>query len=121
MAFGCTSVKGNSFVYQYRNSFIHIAVGMLVLWTSKIFVKGTHLIELFKELNKIFLLYFSGMIGFFVVLCLLLIIAVIIWLPKNAGIYPMLHWSPQYRSLGKPPPVPRYLRYDPDHWPEKPL
>ncbi|WAR00886.1 hypothetical protein MAR_025258, partial [Mya arenaria] len=62
-----------------------------------------------------------GMIAFFATLCLLLVLAIIIWLPKHAGIHPMLHWAPKYRSLGKPPPVPHYLRYDPDHWPDKPI
>ena len=61
------------------------------------------------------------MVAFFVVLVLLLILAIIIWLPKHAGLHPLLHWKPHYRSLGKPPPVPSYLRYDPDHWPDNPM
>jgi hypothetical protein len=30
----------------------------------------------------------------------------------------MKHWKPQYRSLGAPPVVPKYLRYDDQHWPD---
>ncbi|KAH3741464.1 hypothetical protein DPMN_048189, partial [Dreissena polymorpha] len=63
----------------------------------------------------------AGIIAFFATLCLLLVLAIFIWLPKHAGLHPMLHWAPKYRSLGKPPPVPHYMRYDPDHWPEKPI
>ena len=63
----------------------------------------------------------TAMLGFFACLVLMLIIAVVIWLPRNAGINPMLHWAPKYRSLGKPYTVPHYVRYDPDHWPDKPM
>ena len=47
---------------------------------------------------------------------LLLVILVIVWKPKNAGIYPMKHWKPKYRSLGAPPPLPNYILFDDDHW-----
>ncbi|CAG2223568.1 unnamed protein product [Mytilus edulis] len=63
-------------------------------------------------------LLLERMIAFFGALVLLLVVAVIVWRPRNAGIYPMKHWKPQYRSLGAPPPVPKYLRYDDQHWPE---
>ena len=58
------------------------------------------------------------MIAFFGALVCLLVVAVVVWRPQNAGIYPMKHWKPQYRSLGAPPVVPKYLRYDDQHWPD---
>ena len=64
--------------------------------------------------------FILALIAFFLLLMLVLVLAIFIWMPRNAGIYPMRHWAPKYRSLGKPPIVPHYLRYDPDHWPEKP-
>ena len=60
----------------------------------------------------------TGMIAFFGALVCLLVVAVVVWRPQNAGIYPMKHWKPQYRSLGAPPVVPKYLRYDDQHWPD---
>lgn len=60
-----------------------------------------------------------GLICFFAACVLMLVIAVIVWRPKNAGIYPLKHWKPKYRSLGAPPPVPMYVRFDEDHWPEQ--
>ena len=62
-------------------------------------------------------LVLTGMIAFFGALVLLLVVAVIVWRPRDAGIYPMKHWKPKYRSLGAPPPVPSYMRYDVGHWP----
>ena len=47
----------------------------------------------------------------------MLVVAVIVWRPQDAGIYPMKHWKPKYRSLGAPPPVSSYIQHDKDHWP----
>nr|XP_054760148.1 uncharacterized protein LOC129266330 [Lytechinus pictus] len=41
----------------------------------------------------------------------MLVIAVIVWRPKDAGIYPMKAWKPKYRALGAPPKIPTYLQY----------
>lgn len=59
---------------------------------------------------------FAGLLGAFAFLILLLVVLVIIWRPKNAGIYPMKHWKPKYRNLGAPPPLPNYILYDDDHY-----
>lgn len=34
-------------------------------------------------------------------LVLALIIAVLVWRPRDAGIFPMRAWKPKYRSLGQ--------------------
>ena len=62
-------------------------------------------------------LFLSGMLAFLAACVLMLVVAVIVWRPHDAGIYPMKHWKPKYRNLGAPPPVPSYIRYDEDHWP----
>ena len=49
----------------------------------------------------------------------LLVVAVIVWKPRDSIIYPLKRWKPRYRSLGVPPPVPSYIRYDVDNWPDK--
>lgn len=81
------------------------------------FQKKIHLLILNDRMNPEFCM--TGMIAFFGALVLLLVVAVIVWRPRDAGIYPMKHWKPQYRSLGAPPPVPSYMRYDVGHWPDK--
>eukprot|EP00058_Branchiostoma_floridae_P012905 XP_002598393.1 hypothetical protein BRAFLDRAFT_128123 [Branchiostoma floridae] len=43
-----------------------------------------------------------GIIAFLGACVIMLIVAVIVWRPKNAGIYPMNYWKPKYRSLGAP-------------------
>ncbi|CAH1797049.1 unnamed protein product [Owenia fusiformis] len=58
-----------------------------------------------------------GLLAFLAACILMLVVAVIVWRPRDAGIYPMKHWKPKYRSLGAPPPVPHYMLYDVDHWP----
>ncbi|RUS80922.1 hypothetical protein EGW08_011303, partial [Elysia chlorotica] len=60
-----------------------------------------------------------GLIAFFAALVVLLVVAVIVWRPHDSVIYPVKHWKPLYRKLGTPPPVPSYIRYDPDNWNEK--
>lgn len=61
----------------------------------------------------------SGLLAFFGACVVLLVVAVIVWKPRDSIIYPMKRWKPRYRSLGVPPPVPSYIRYDVDHWPDK--
>ena len=72
----------------------------------------------FFHLNTIVtgILLFSGLLGACACLVIFLVIFVIVWRPRNAGIYPMKHWKPKYRSLGAPPPLPNYILYDDDHW-----
>jgi hypothetical protein len=65
------------------------------------------------------LVLLSGLLAFFGACVLLLVVAVIVWKPRDSIIYPMKRWKPKYRSLGVPPPVPSYIRYDVDHWPDK--
>lgn len=60
-----------------------------------------------------------GMLAFFGACVVLLVVAVIVWKPRDSIIYPMKRWKPRYRSLGVPPPVPSYIRYDVDNWPDK--
>ncbi|PIK33904.1 hypothetical protein BSL78_29274 [Apostichopus japonicus] len=52
-----------------------------------------------------------GMLSFLAACVILLVIAVIVWRPKYAGIYPMKAWKPKYRALGAPPKIPGYLQY----------
>ena len=60
-----------------------------------------------------------GLLAFLAMCILMLVVAVIVWRPRDAGIYPMKHWKPKYRSLGAPPPVPNYILHDVDNWPTK--
>ncbi|XP_077985306.1 uncharacterized protein LOC144439946 [Glandiceps talaboti] len=52
-----------------------------------------------------------GMLAFLAACILMVIVAVIVWRPRNAGIYPMKMWKPKYRSLGAPPQIPPYLQF----------
>lgn len=60
-----------------------------------------------------------GLLSFLAACILMLVVAVLVWKPKDANIYPMKHWKPKYRSLGAPPPVPHYMLHDTEHWPGK--
>ena len=62
---------------------------------------------------------YIGLLAFLAACVLMLVVAVIVWRPRDAGLYPMKHWKPKYRSLGAPPPVPNYVSYDEDHWPSR--
>ncbi|XP_071497013.1 uncharacterized protein [Diadema antillarum] len=55
-----------------------------------------------------------GMLAFLAACIVMLVAAVIVWRPKDAGIYPMKAWKPKYRALGAPPKIPAYLQYK-DH------
>ncbi|KAI8480901.1 hypothetical protein Bbelb_413740, partial [Branchiostoma belcheri] len=46
-----------------------------------------------------------GIIAFLGACVIMLVVAVIVWRPKHAGIYPMNYWRPKYRSLGAPPAI----------------
>lgn len=67
----------------------------------------------------VFFSNFAGLLAFFGVCVILLIVAVVVWRPRDSVIYPLKRWKPRYRSLGAPPPVPSYIRYDVDNWPDK--
>ena len=60
------------------------------------------------------LLITPGMLAFLGACIIMLVVAVIVWRPKDAGIYPMKAWKPRYRHLGAPPKIPTYLQYK-DH------
>ena len=66
-----------------------------------------------------FELFVIRVVGLLRCLCGVAGVAVIVWKPRDSIIYPMKRWKPRYRSLGVPPPVPSYIRYDIDHWPDK--
>ncbi|XP_070551432.1 trichohyalin-like [Ptychodera flava] len=52
-----------------------------------------------------------GMLAFLAACLVMVVVAVIVWRPRNAGIYPLKMWKPKYRSLGAPPQVPPYLQF----------
>ncbi|XP_033122761.1 uncharacterized protein LOC117121631 [Anneissia japonica] len=52
-----------------------------------------------------------GMLAFLLACVVMLVVAVIVWRPQNAGIYPMKAWKPKYRYLGAPHRLPTYLQY----------
>ncbi|XP_022100041.1 trichohyalin-like [Acanthaster planci] len=52
-----------------------------------------------------------GMLAFLAACIIMLVIAVIVWRPRSAGIYPLKMWKPRYRALGAPPRIPPYLQY----------
>ncbi|XP_033646870.1 uncharacterized protein LOC117306372 isoform X1 [Asterias rubens] len=52
-----------------------------------------------------------GMLSFLAACIIMLVIAVIVWRPRSAGIYPLKMWKPKYRALGAPPRIPPYLQY----------
>ncbi|XP_006824590.2 uncharacterized protein LOC100375297, partial [Saccoglossus kowalevskii] len=52
-----------------------------------------------------------GMLAFLAACIVMVIVAVIVWRPRNAGIYPMKMWKPKYRNVGAPPQIPPYLQY----------
>ncbi|XP_071958404.1 uncharacterized protein [Antedon mediterranea] len=52
-----------------------------------------------------------GMLAFLFACVVMLVVAVIVWRPQNAGIYPMKMWKPRYRNLGAPQRLPNYLQY----------
>ena len=58
-----------------------------------------------------------GMLAFLAFCVVMLVVLVIVWRPNDAGIYPMKNWKPIYRSLGAPPPVPKYMSHDVGRWP----
>lgn len=55
-----------------------------------------------------------GMLAFLGACILLLVVAVIVWRPKHAGLKPLYRWRPLYRSLGRQAPVPEFLGHDED-------
>ena len=56
------------------------------------------------------------MLAVIAVLVLMLVVAVIVWRPRDAGIYPLKYWLPDYRNIGRPPRVPKYLKHSEDSW-----
>lgn len=64
--------------------------------------------------NLLFVYRLTGMLAFLGACIIMLVIAVIVWRPMDAGIYPMKAWKPKYRALGAPPKIPTYLQYK-DH------
>ena len=60
----------------------------------------------------------AGVIAFLAVCVLMLVVAVIVWRPRDTIIYPMKHWKPVFRSLGWAPRVPHYVAWDTAHMPD---
>ena len=61
----------------------------------------------------------AGLLAFMAVVVLMLVVAVIVWRPRDTIIYPMKHWKPVFRSLGWSPPMPHYTQWDDTHVPHK--
>ena len=61
----------------------------------------------------------AGLLAFMAVVVLMLVVAVIVWRPRDTIIYPMKHWKPVFRSLGWSPPMPHYTQWDDAHVPHK--
>ena len=58
----------------------------------------------------------SGMLVFLAACILMLVVAVIVWRPKDAGLYAIRRWKRKYRPIGKPLPLPKYMKHDKDPW-----
>lgn len=47
-------------------------------------------------------IYVTVLLALFLACVIVLVIAVIVWRPRDAGIFPMKYWMPRYRALGEP-------------------